>query len=238
MYHRVKGALSGFKNFLATESPLKVIKNTFYLTLKSIFVLKIFKFLCDLLVMKRNSRIITIRLILKYMTSQRGKQTIAIHTLPNTSRSKSNQTMTFGQFIEYNMRSIFLKNYTPNLLEKLFQDTFPRNQKWAYLLINSLMFYRICFYCISSWGLSKYIESKLQNTFFYLEYSFLKNKKRSGTSLPASFSQWFLKKNLSLDIFDQLAKCYFLVIFTSWDVRQYVYCNCLFPRLGPHKFWI
>ena len=46
------------------------------------------------------------------MTSQPIKQTIAIHILPNISRSKDNQTMKFGQLIEYNMRNIFLaKSY-------------------------------------------------------------------------------------------------------------------------------
>ena len=41
------------------------------------------------------------------------KQLIAMHILPNTSRSKDNQTMKFGQLIEYNMRNIFLeKIYT------------------------------------------------------------------------------------------------------------------------------
>ena len=39
-----KGALC-LKQFLATESPLKMMKNAFYFTLKSLFVLKIFKFL-------------------------------------------------------------------------------------------------------------------------------------------------------------------------------------------------
>ena len=47
------------------------------------------------------------------MTSQPGKQTIAIHILSNFSRSKGNQTMIFGQSIEYNMKNIFLKkNHT------------------------------------------------------------------------------------------------------------------------------
>ena len=47
------------------------------------------------------------------MTSQPGKQTIAIHILPNISRSKGNENMKFGQLIEYNMRNIFLeKSYT------------------------------------------------------------------------------------------------------------------------------
>ena len=56
------------------------------------------------------------------MTSQPGKQTIAIHILPNISRSKSNQTMKFGQLIECNMRNIFLeKSYT-----KCGGETIPR----------------------------------------------------------------------------------------------------------------
>ena len=43
------------------------------------------------------------------MTSQRGKQTIAIHTLPNISIIKGSQTIKFGQLIEYDMRNTFLK---------------------------------------------------------------------------------------------------------------------------------
>ena len=43
------------------------------------------------------------------MTLQPGKQTIAIHTLPNISRIKSSQTITFGHLIEYDMRITFLK---------------------------------------------------------------------------------------------------------------------------------
>ena len=43
------------------------------------------------------------------MTSQPGLQTIAIHILPNISQSKGNQTMKFGQLIEYNKRNIFFQ---------------------------------------------------------------------------------------------------------------------------------
>ena len=46
---------------------------------------------------------------LKFMVSQLEKQTIAIHILPNISRRKGNQTMKFGQLIEYNTRNIFLE---------------------------------------------------------------------------------------------------------------------------------
>ena len=62
--------------------------------------------------------------------------------------------------------------------------------------VHVLNFYTVCFYCIPSWGLSKYIETELQTTFFYLIYRFSENKKRSGTILLASFSAWFLKKDI------------------------------------------
>ena len=43
------------------------------------------------------------------MTSQTRKQTIPIPILHNMSKSNGNQTMTFGQITEYNMRNIFLQ---------------------------------------------------------------------------------------------------------------------------------
>ena len=62
------------------------------------------------------------------MTSQPGKQAITIHTLPNISKSKGNQTMKFGQLIEYNNRNIFLEKSCTNVVEKLFLGTFLKNQ--------------------------------------------------------------------------------------------------------------
>ena len=41
----VKGALSDLRPFLAIESPLKMMKNAFYFTLKACFFFKIFNFL-------------------------------------------------------------------------------------------------------------------------------------------------------------------------------------------------
>ena len=63
------------------------------------------------------------------MTSQPGKQTIAVHTLPSISRSKSNQTIKFGRLIEHNIRNIFLeKSYAKYRVKKLFADPFLKNQ--------------------------------------------------------------------------------------------------------------
>ena len=45
-----------------------------------------------------------------------------MHILSNISRSKGNQTINFGQLIEYNMRNIFVeKSYT-----KYGEETIPR----------------------------------------------------------------------------------------------------------------
>ena len=45
MKFSIKGALSGLRQFLATKSTLKMMKNAFCFTSKALFVLKVFKFL-------------------------------------------------------------------------------------------------------------------------------------------------------------------------------------------------
>ena len=67
-----KVAFSGLRHFSATESPLKKMKNAFYFTLKSFYVLKIFKFLSWLFGHVEKSLIRKIRLIPIFMTSQLG----------------------------------------------------------------------------------------------------------------------------------------------------------------------
>ena len=43
------------------------------------------------------------------MASRPALQTITIQILPNISQSKEDQTMKFGQLLEYNKRNIFLQ---------------------------------------------------------------------------------------------------------------------------------
>ena len=45
IFEKFKGALSGLRQFLATEITLKMRNNAFYFTLKALFVLILFKFL-------------------------------------------------------------------------------------------------------------------------------------------------------------------------------------------------
>ena len=75
---------------------------------------------------------------------------MAIHILPNISRSKSNQAVEFGQLIQYNMKNIFVeKSYTKCGGESI-PDSFVKNENWAYLWMNSLKFKTFCFYCMPS----------------------------------------------------------------------------------------
>ena len=117
------------------KAALKIMKNAFYFTLKSYFFFKIFKFLSFCPDVYVENGLIKKLLVSKIVTSQTGKQIISIHKLSNVSKSIGNQIMTFGQFIEHNMRNIFLKKSV------LVENTIPRpiseNQNWAYLGINS-----------------------------------------------------------------------------------------------------
>ena len=97
-----KVRLSPFKKDCVScliENPLKMMKNTFYFILKALFVLKIFTVLSRLF-----GHVGKIKLSSKFVTSQPGLQTIAVHILPNISQSKGSQTMKFG-----NKRNIFLQ---------------------------------------------------------------------------------------------------------------------------------
>ena len=58
------------------------------------------------------------------MALQPCLQTTAIHILLNISQSKGDQTMKFGQLIEYNKRNIFLKNYAENEARRLVPNLF------------------------------------------------------------------------------------------------------------------
>ena len=69
-----------------------------------------------------------------------GDKIIAIHILPNISRSKGNGTIKFVQLIQYN-RNIFLeKSYT-----KCHGETKPRSFSTKSNLSVSLKFYQACF---------------------------------------------------------------------------------------------
>ena len=85
-----------------------------------------------------------------------------------------------GQLMEYNLRN--LRNFSLKIIHKVwcrnYSQTFlKKNKTWAYLRINVLKFYGFCVHCLSNWGLSKLIETKMQTPCFYFIYSYFKKQK-------------------------------------------------------------
>ena len=90
-----------------------MMKNAFYFTLRAFCSQGIYSFVLTFWSCRKNGLIRKISLISKFLTSQPGKQAIAIHILINISRSKDNDAMKFGQLVKYNMKNIFFeKSYT------------------------------------------------------------------------------------------------------------------------------
>ena len=110
--------------------------------------------------------------------------------MPNISRSKWSQTMKFGQLIEYNMRNIFLKKSYPKWGEKTSPRPFSKNQNWAYLWINSLKFYTISFYSMSTSSTTKIYLKKGAIHFLLPPTKLLKKIKNM-----CKLSPWLIFKN-------------------------------------------
>ena len=112
--------------------------------------------------------------------------------------------MKYGQLIECNMRNIFFfeKSYT-----KCGVETSPRpfSEKLKIIVSLDQQSQVLCslFYCISSSGLSKCIETKLQTTCFYLILSYLKKQREVWNYFPC-----FIFRIIFLQYFP----CYILLI--------------------------
>ena len=104
--------------------------------------------------------------------------------LPDISRSKGNQTMKFRQC---NMRDIFPEK-SQNVVLKLVSDAFLKYRNWTNLWINSLeILYSLFSLYVQVQDYQNILKLRCQPLAFISYTAFLKNKKKSGTSLPTSF---------------------------------------------------
>ena len=62
-------------------------------------------------------------------------------------------------------------------------------------------------------------------------------EKDLGIIYSQTFCVCFFKKNVSHVPFYYLTNFHSLIAFASWDIKWYVYGNCLFPKLRRYKFW-
>ena len=145
----------------------------------------------DILFQYKNDLIRNIRLISKFMTSQPGQQAIEIHILPNISRSKVNQTMKFGRLTECNMRSNFLEKSCIKYGEETIPMSFSKKSKLSISLDHYFKvlcsLFLICNVCQVE-GYQNILKISCRPLILTSHKAFLKNKKRSRASFPASFS--------------------------------------------------
>ena len=171
------------------------------------------------------------------MMSQPGKQTIAMQILPNISRSKCNPTTIVVKLIEYNMNNIFLeKLYTKCDGETIPIFYFKKSKLSISMDPLSKFLYSLSFYYMPSWGISKDIKLSCWPLAFTSNEAFSKNKKRSGTSLPASCSTSVLKKKYLccyILLTDQISLSEMSLFVKYWAICD---CNCLLTRSWCHKF--
>ena len=116
-------------------------------------------------------------------------------------------------------------------MEKLFSDLLLKNQKWAYLWINSLKFLQFFLMVCEVEDYRNILKLSCRPLAFASYETSLK------ISLPTLFSAWFLKKDIFLAIFYYLTKSHCLVALSSWDFGEYMYCNCLLTRFWRYNFF-
>ena len=98
-------------------------------------------------------------------------------------------------------------------------------------LLLMLLIADITYFSIVVMVLSRCIEIKLQITRFFVIKSFFKKQRGLELAFPASFSALLLKENIYLTKFCYLTKLNYVVASTSWDIGQYVRCNCLLTKM-------
>ena len=117
------------------------------------------------------------RLISKFMTSQPGKPTTEIQILPNISKIKSNQTIKFGQLIEYNMKNLFFKKIIQKMWWRNYSHILFQKIRIEHPWINSLKFYTVFFFIVWQIDGCRNILKVSCRSFAFTSYKdFLKNK--------------------------------------------------------------
>ena len=84
--------------------------------------------------------------------------------MTNIASTKGNQSMKFGQLIEYNRRNIFLERTFTKYGGETSSQTLSQKITIEHISGSTAWIYIVCFYCMPSWKLSRYIEAELLTT--------------------------------------------------------------------------
>ena len=151
----IKDKLSGLRQLLASESPVKLKKNAFHFTLKVLFVLKTFKFLSRLFGCVENDLIRKIRLTSKFMFHNLVNKQLQCTHWPLSQEVKAIRQLNLDinwilmKLIEYNMRKFFFRK----IIHKMRWRTYSQTLVWKIKIEHIsgsivLKFCTVCFYCM------------------------------------------------------------------------------------------
>ena len=132
--------------------------------------------------------------------------TITNHILPDISRSKGNQTITFCHLIDYNEK-YFSWKIMNKMWRRNWSQTLFKNSILSISLYHQCELYKNCFYCMPQVeDYQNILKLRCWPLAFSSYKAFLKHEKKFGTSFSASFSAWILRKDISHIL---LTKCLF-----------------------------
>ena len=125
------------------------------------------------------------------MTSQIGQKIIVIDILPNLS--KDNQTVKFGQLIEYNMGNIFLKKSYAKSIGESSPRSFYKTLKLSMSFNQQSEMSRSL---LLLYGQVEVYQNILKLRCWPLAFTLYKafSKKVVWNTLPTSFTAWFFEK--------------------------------------------
>ena len=110
------------------------------------------------------------------------------------------------------------------MVEKLFLVAFLKKQNWAYLIsLIVLSFMQFGFIVCRVEGYRNILKLSCTPLATASYEAFLKSKKRSWTSLPVTFSAWFLKKTIYFTKFYQ--SCSYMYVIICWPSCDVINCE-------------
>ena len=158
-----------------------------------------------------------------------------MYILPDSSWSKRNKTLKFGQLTEYDLRSIFFEKRAQNMIEKLVPELFLKNQIQLYLWVNSLEVHAVFLLYVEVEDYQNILKWRF-NLLFLLHIKLFKKTKRrlKLVSLPHIMHGFWRNIFLTLHYINWLNFIVWLPLLLK--ICQYVYCNCLCSSLWRDKF--
>ena len=193
---KLKGALSGLRQFLAIASQLKMTRSAFYFTLKALFVLEIFQILFWVFgyVGIQHDERAKVNFKIYYVSN--WIKTITIHMLPDISRTQGNLTTKFVPLIEYDIRNFLVEKSCT----KCGGQSFFKRWKLNIFLDQQVEILYSLFCCMSKSRTTKTYWNWVTNHLFFIHIKLFSKTERGLKLVSMSHFQHDIWRKISLQL--------------------------------------